>query len=114
MNDTHTTPGEMEIESDGTTIALGGQCCIVAPAPDYADYETQKANAAAIVAGWNNTTAKGIDPAALPDLVAALRGTADMLREAARMHRLKGDIGHARNCETHEKNARTALDQATK
>jgi len=45
--------------------------------------------------------------------VGALRGTADMLKEAARMHRLKGDIGHARTCETHEKNARAALTAAT-
>ena len=45
-------------------------------------------------------------------LEAALRGCADMLRESARMMRLKGSTGHASMSELHEKQAREALAAA--
>jgi len=44
------TPGPWEVESDGSTIAMGGQCVIVSPAPDGASRATEKANARAIAA----------------------------------------------------------------
>ena len=43
------TPGAWTVESDGTTVSMGGQCVIVAPAPDYRPQD-QKANAALIAA----------------------------------------------------------------
>ena len=51
------TPGPWTIESDGTTVSMGGQCVIVGPAPDSAPIVEQRANAALI--------------AAAPDLLAA-------------------------------------------
>ena len=44
------TPGPWRVESDGTTVAMGGQAVIVAPAPDGATRETEKANARLIAA----------------------------------------------------------------
>jgi hypothetical protein len=44
------TPGEWTVESDGTTVSMGGQCVIVAPAPDYAPISEQRANASLIAA----------------------------------------------------------------
>ena len=54
------TPGKWCVESDGTTVAMGGQCVIVAPAPDGASFGEQKANAALI--------------AAAPELLRSLKG----------------------------------------
>ena len=59
-------------------------------------------------------TAQREELAALPALVGALRGTADMLRESAKMHRIHGDTGHAETCELHANAARQALTAATK
>lgn len=44
------TPGPWTIESDGTTVSMGGQCVIVGPAPDSAPIVEQRANAALIAA----------------------------------------------------------------
>lgn len=44
------TPGPWTVESDGTTVSMGGQCVIVAPAPDYAPISEQRANARLIAA----------------------------------------------------------------
>ena len=38
--------------------------------------------------------------AAVADVFAALRGCRDMLRESAKQHRLSGDAGHGRHCDT--------------
>ena len=52
------TPGPWTVESDRTTVAMGNQCVIVAPAPDGASQAETRANTALI--------------AAAPDLLAAL------------------------------------------
>jgi len=46
-----------EIESDGTTIVMDGQCVIVGPAPDGAGIGVERANAALIVRAVNNHAA---------------------------------------------------------
>ena len=48
------TPGPWTVESDGTSITMAGQVVIVAPAPDWAPIEVQRANARRIVACWNS------------------------------------------------------------
>ena len=53
------TPGPWTVESDGTSVSMGGQVVIVAPAPDGASQEEMRANARLI--------------AAAPALLAALR-----------------------------------------
>lgn len=44
------TPGPWTVESDQTTVSMGGQCVIVAPAPDTASREECIANARLIAA----------------------------------------------------------------
>ena len=53
------TPGPWTVESDGSTVSMGGQCVIVGPAPDGAPREQERANARLI--------------AAAPDLLRACR-----------------------------------------
>ena len=71
----------------------------------------QQANADRIVACVN--ACEGINPEAVPGLVATLQGAADMLRESAKMHCTKGDLGHAWNCLQHASAAHTAIAKAT-
>ena len=47
--DKHTS-GPWTVEYDGTTVVMGGQCVIVAPAKDGSTREEEKANAALIAA----------------------------------------------------------------
>jgi hypothetical protein len=47
--DKHTS-GPWTVESDGSTVVMGGQCVIVAPAKDGSTREEEKANAALIAA----------------------------------------------------------------
>ena len=51
------TPRPWTVESDGTTVTMGGQCVITAPAPDMANIEEQRANAALIAAAPDLLTA---------------------------------------------------------
>jgi len=51
------TPGLWTVESDGTTVAMNGQCVITAPAPDGATLEEQRANARLIAAARELLTA---------------------------------------------------------
>lgn len=44
------TPGKWDVNSDGTTVTIGGQCVIVAPAPDGATMAEVRANARLIAA----------------------------------------------------------------
>lgn len=44
------TGGPWSVEYDGTTVVMGGQCVIVAPAKDGSTREEEKANAALIAA----------------------------------------------------------------
>ncbi len=44
------TPGPWDVESDGTSVAMANQVCVVAPSPDWADNDTTKANARLIAA----------------------------------------------------------------
>lgn len=44
------TPGPWRIESDGSSMAMGGQVCIVSPAPDNASRDEEQANARLIAA----------------------------------------------------------------
>tara|TARA_R110002094_G_scaffold24225_3_gene36452 strand:+ start:497 stop:778 length:282 start_codon:yes stop_codon:yes gene_type:complete len=44
------TGGPWAVEYDGTTVVMGGQCVIVAPAKDGSTREEEKANAALIAA----------------------------------------------------------------
>ena len=56
---TEHTPGPWEVESDGSTVAMGGQCVITAPVPDGGTRAEEEANAQAI--------------SAVPDLLEACR-----------------------------------------
>lgn len=49
---------------------------------------------------------------AAPELLQALKGTAEMLKEATKMFRLHHDSGHAEMCALHEKEAREAIAKA--
>lgn len=62
MNEQRHTPGPWVVESDGSTVTMGGQCVIVGPAPDGAPREVEKANARLI--------------AFAPDLLDALKSQA--------------------------------------
>jgi len=44
------TPGPWTVESDGSTVSMGGQCVIVGPAPERARREEERANARLIAA----------------------------------------------------------------
>ena len=47
---TRWTPGPWRVESDGTSIAMAGEGCIVAPGPDRAPNAEKRANARLIAA----------------------------------------------------------------
>lgn len=47
--DTQHTPGSWQVESDGTTVTMNGECVIVSPAPDSRPQDA-KANARLIAA----------------------------------------------------------------
>ncbi len=63
-----TTPGPWTVEKhEKSTVSMGGQCVIVAPAPDGASYGEQVANARLI--------------ASAPELLAVLKALSDFLTE---------------------------------
>jgi len=57
------TKGPWTVESDRTTVTMGGQCCIVSPGPDDASREEIEANARLISTS--------------PELLSALKRLAD-------------------------------------
>lgn len=64
------TPGPWTVDSDKTTVSMGGQCVIVAPAPDGAQQGEVRANASLI--------------AAAPELLAALQDAEFLMRQAGK------------------------------
>lgn len=50
--------------------------------------------------------------AAADDMLAALKGCRDMLRESAKQHRCRGDSGHATVCDLHAEAANKAIAKA--